>query len=124
MTLTRALNDLGIYPTVRRGRPSLYANEEEALQMKKIQMRAAQSHRRQLLQEAAAAGLPPPTFKRGRPRIYETQEEARSAQRRMNKVCIARQKERLKEASQTLVELVAAGKIVRSTDEPQNVLLE
>ena len=123
MTLTRALNELGVYPTMRRGRPSLYASEEEALHAKKEKTRVAQCHRLRLKREAAAAGLPPPTFKRGRPRIYETEEESRAAQQRMNQVCIARHKERLKEAAHALAELVAAGKIVRSTDEPKNVSL-
>ena len=117
MSLTKALTDLGIYPTVKRGRPSLYENREEALRAKKVQMKEAQCRRRQLLRNAAEAGDPPPTFKRGRPRIYETLEEARAAQRRMNKDCIARQSQRLKEATQTLAELVATGHIARSTED-------
>ena len=92
MTLTRALHDLGVYPTLRRGRPSLYATKEEALDAKREQTRVAQCNRAQLKREAAEAGLPPPTFKRGRPRIYETPAESRAAQQRMNQACIARHK--------------------------------
>ena len=89
--------------------------------MRKEQLKHAIGRRKQLLKEAAAAGLPTPAFKRGRPRIYETEEEARKGQRAMNKACIARQNERLRQASAALLVLVESGKLVRSTDEPQNL---
>ena len=124
MTLCRVLTDLGVYPTLRRGRPSVYDSPEESRRAQKEQLKIATCRRRQLLREAAANGEPPrPVFKRGRPRIYATEEEALAARKRMNKVCMTRHEELLEEAFETLRGLVAASRDtqVNSTDEQKNV---
>ena len=122
MTLCRVLTDLGVYPPTRHGRPSLYDSAEEALRVKKAQLKAAQIQRRIRRREAADAGEPPPIFKRGRPRIYATQEESQEVQKCQNREGRRRHEANIILATEALRELVASTRdAVRSTDQPKNV---
>ena len=119
MTLCRVLTELGVYPTLRKGRPCIYT-PDEARRVKKEQVKIAAFHRNELIHEAAAKGEPPPVFKRGRPRIYATEEESILARKRMNKVCNSRHEALMTDALEDLRKHVAHSRQMqeRSADEP------
>ena len=87
MTVCGALVELGLYTPKPRGRPPLYESPEEALRVKKAQMKAAQIARREATRQAKERGEEPPVFKRGRPPIYASKEEALQVQRAQNRAC-------------------------------------
>jgi chromosome segregation and condensation protein ScpB len=100
------LVEKGFLQSIKRGRPSLYATDEERSEAQRAQHKARQQRYEQRLKEVRANGLLQPV-KRGRPSLYVTNEKRLETLRITHRETKKRSRQRLKEGQLNMTRAAA-----------------